>query len=220
LTLANSVLNNQKPLEMKTRKIITAILVFSLPVLISGCKNNQKEAGKNQEQTTQQTGQDLVKKGEYLVTFAGCNDCHSPKEDSPNGPQIVEALRLSGYPSTRTIMEGDPEVLKQGWVLFVPDLTSASGPWGVSFAANLTSDQTGIGEWPEENFIRALKQGKYKGVEGSRTLLPPMPWQNFANANDDDLLAIFAYLKSTKAVSNVVPAAVINQQPDNQVVTK
>lgn len=204
---------------MKTHVIISAILVFSLSLLTSGCKNNQKATG-NEEQVTQQSGQDLVKRGEYLVTFGGCNDCHSPKEDSPQGPQIIEDLRLSGYPSTRQIMQGDPEVLKQGWVLFVPDLTSASGPWGVSFAANLTSDQTGIGEWPEENFIRALKEGKFKGIEGSRTLLPPMPWQNFANVTEDDLRAIFAYLKSTKAVSNVVPAAVINQQPDNQVVTK
>ncbi len=88
------------------------------------------------------------------------------------------------------------------------DLTSAVGPWGVSFAANLTSDPTGIGSWTEENFKRALKEGKYKGMPGGRTLLPPMPWQNFANISDEDVSAIFAYLKSTKPVKNVVPAPI------------
>ncbi|HEX2975588.1 MAG TPA: hypothetical protein VHO68_06595, partial [Bacteroidales bacterium] len=60
----------------------------------------------------------------------------------------------------------------------------------------------------------------YKGIENSRTLLPPMPWQNFGNAKDEDLRAIFAYLKSTPPVSNIVPAAIIADQNNNQVVTK
>ena len=36
--------------------------------------------------------------------------------------------------------------------------------------------------------------------------MPPMPWQGIANLNDQDLKAIFAYLKSTKPVDNIVPA--------------
>jgi hypothetical protein len=36
-------------------------------------------------------------------------------------------------------------------------------------------------------------------------LMPPMPWQNYVNMNDDDLVAIFAYLRSIPAVKNVVP---------------
>lgn len=99
----------------------------------------------------------------------------------------------------------DPELIKKGWILFDADLTAAAGPWGVSFAANLTSDQTGIGNWTEENFRRALKEGKYKGLEGSRMLLPPMPWANFTGIGNEDIKAIFQYLKSTKPVSNVVP---------------
>jgi hypothetical protein len=93
-------------------------------------------------------------------------------------------------------------------MLMTADLNAAVGPWGVSFAANLTSDQTGIANWPEENFIRALKEGKFKGIEGGRALLPPMPWQNFARTPDEDLKAIFAYLKSTKPVRNLVPLAI------------
>ena len=82
------------------------------------------------------------------------------------------------------------------------------GPWGTSFAANITSDETGIGNWTEEQFERALRHGLYKGMEGSRPLLPPMPWQNLANLKPEDMRDMFAYLKSTKPVENVVPAPI------------
>lgn len=51
----------------------------------------------------------------------------------------------------------------------------------------------------------ALRKGKYKGLENARDLLPPMPWFNFSHLTDEDLKAMFAYLKSTKPVNNVVP---------------
>jgi hypothetical protein len=40
-----------------------------------------------------------------------------------------------------------------------------------------------------------------------------MPWQEFRNATDVDLKAIFAYLKSIKPIKNVVPTAKINMPP-------
>ncbi len=104
--------------------------------------------------------------------------------------------------------EIDKNVLQKGWLLFTADLTAGAGSWGVSFAANLTPDQTGIGNWPEENFIKAVKEGKFKGIEGARSLLPPMPWQNFEKVPVDDIKAIYAYLMSIKPVVNVVPNAV------------
>lgn len=90
--------------------------------------------------------------------------------------------------------------------MFAPDLTSAVGPWGMSFAANITPDETGIGNWTEQNFLTALRHGKSKGLENNRDLLPPMPWFVYKNFTDDDLKSIFAYLKSLPAVHNVVPA--------------
>jgi cytochrome c553 len=194
----------------KTTKSLTVFLIL-LTIAVSGCLNKQQQATKAiPAQTSQQqpSGEQLVKNGEYLVTISGCHDCHSPKEMGPNGPSIIAATMLSGYPADRPVMKYNLPMLKEGFSLFNPDLTSAAGPWGISFAANLTSDQTGIGNWTEENFKRALKEGKYKGLPGSRTLLPPMPWQNFANIKDEDVSAIFAFLKSTKPVSNVVPQPV------------
>lgn len=191
------------------------ILIIS-GFIFSGCNNNQRSNDQGTKNTSELTPEQLVQKGEYLISLGGCHDCHSPKQNGPQGPEVIKATMLSGYPSNREIMQGDPAVLKLGWVLFVPDFTSASGPWGVSFAANLTSDQTGIGNWTEENFFRALKEGKFKGLENSRQILPPMPWQNFANAKDEDLRAIFAYLKTVPPVSNIVPAPISNEQPPAQ----
>lgn len=150
--------------------------------------------------------EEMVKRGAYLVNTIGCDDCHSPKQMGPNGPEIIPELRLSGYPSDRPLTIADTNVLKKGWMLFSADLTTAVGPWGQSFAANLTSDATGTGSWKEEQFIKAIREGKYKGLDNTRPLLMPMPWFVYKNLTDDDLKSIFAFLQTTKPVKNVVPA--------------
>jgi hypothetical protein len=182
-------------------RISVPILIFAF-IIAPGCKNTPKQ---EKSAPPELTGDQLVKRGEYLVEVMGCNDCHSPKQNGPQGPVVIPELLLSGYPADRPYQKPDPGLIKQGWVLLNEDFTSGAGPWGVSFAANLTSDQTGIGNWAEDNFKRALKEGRFKGLEGTRMLLPPMPWINFKNITDDDVSAIFAYLKSTNPVKNVVP---------------
>lgn len=197
---------------MKTTKLlIVASLACFLILLFSACRPKQKPENQDtkvKKDTTMSQDQ-LIKRGNYLVTaLGGCGDCHSPKNLSPQGAEPIQALLLSGYRANSKLLPVEKAALKQGWLLFTPDLNAFVGPWGISFSANITSDATGIGNWPEENFIRAIRQGKYKGIEGGRTLLPPMPWQNIANATDEDLKAMFAYLKSTPPVSNVVPMAI------------
>jgi mono/diheme cytochrome c family protein len=194
---------------MKNSIMISGLFFLSLSVILTGCKNNTKQAV---PEIVKPTGEQLIQRGEYLVTTMGCNDCHSPKKMGPHGPMIIDSLILSGYPADRPLPKVDVKTIKNGWVLLNEDLTAAAGPWGVSFAANLTSDQSGIGNWTEENFKRALKEGKFKGLERSRTLLPPMPWANFVNISDEDISAIFAYLKSTKPVRNAVPMAIPPQE--------
>ena len=150
---------------------------------------------------------DQIAKGENLVTVLGCNDCHSPKVMTAMGP-VPDTLRLlSGHPAEEQLAPFDKEILKS-YVLFNMNNTAATGPWGTSFAANLTPDQTGIGSWTEDQFVRAMKEGKWKGLENSRNLLPPMPWQGYGQMPDQDLKAIFAYLKSIKPVNNLVPMAI------------
>jgi hypothetical protein len=157
------------------------------------------------------TQEELVKRGAYLVNTSACHDCHSPKVMTPRGPEPDPARLLSGHPSEIQLAPINKEVLK-GWVLFNEHNTAAVGPWGVSFSANISGDETGIGAWSEEQFLKAIKEGKYKGMEGSRSLLPPMPWPVYRNMTDEDLLAIFAYLKTTKPVRNIVPAPIAPDQ--------
>lgn len=187
---------------MRKLFITTGILAVVSATVFLSCQNHSA-AGEKMPVVMDST--EKVKRGEYLVSIIGCDDCHSPKRMGPMGPEIIPELRLSGYPSSRPIQKADSQVVKQGWALFGPDLTSAVGPWGMSFSGNLTSDETGIGNWTEENFVRAIRKGKYKGLENSRPLLPPMPWFNYKNMSDEDLTSIFAYLKTVKPVENVVP---------------
>lgn len=187
---------------MRILFITACILAFGSATILVSCKNDSVVSEKK---PVAMDSTEKVKRGEYLVSIIGCDDCHSPKRMGPMGPEIIPELRLSGYPSSRPIQKADSKVVKQGWALLGSDLTSAVGPWGMSFSGNLTSDETGIGNWTEENFLRAIRQGKYKGLENSRPLLPPMPWFVYKNMSDEDLKSIFAYLKTVKPVENVVP---------------
>jgi cytochrome c553 len=74
------------------------------------------------------------------------------------------------------------------------------GPWGKVASANLTPDPTGISYYDQALFIRTIRTG----YVGSRPLNQLMPWSIFRNMTDDDLNAIFAYLKTLKPVSHRV----------------
>jgi hypothetical protein len=144
--------------------------------------------------------------GEHLVLIAGCHDCHTPKKMTPHGPALDMDLALSGHPAQMPAPDVNRQEMEAKGLGVTNTLTAWVGPWGISYAANLTSDETGIGNWDESNFFLALREGKYKGLPDGRTLLPPMPWEMHRNMTDLEIKAIFAYLKSTKPINNVVPA--------------
>ena len=186
------------------RKTILSLMTIAvvISVVFAACQ----DSAVSEEKGIAMTKKEMVKRGAYLVNTIGCDDCHSPKRMGPNGTEIIPELRLSGYPASRPITKTNIDVLKKGWMLLSDDLTTAVGSWGQSFAANLTSDPTGTGNWKEEQFIKAIREGKYKGLDNTRPLLLPMPWFVYKNLTDDDLKSIFAYLQTTKPVKNVVPA--------------
>jgi len=146
---------------------------------------------------------EAIARGGYLVKALGCADCHTPMKLGPKGPEPDLSRGLSGHPHE---LELPPAPSAQGpwqWGGAASN-TAFWGPWGVSFAANLSSDRaTGIGAWRDEDFIASMRQGKHVG--GGRPLLPPMPWPAIGQLNDRDLRAMLAYLKSQPAVSNAVP---------------
>lgn len=154
-------------------------------------------------------GKSQVEHGAYLVQLGGCDHCHSPKMMGPKGPVLHPTKILSGYPAETKLPPVPAGVIgPQAWgALTTNDLTAWVGPWGTSFAANLTPDPaSGIGGWTEEMFIKTLRTGKHLGT--GREILPPMPWQAIGQSTDQDLKDMFAYLKSLPPVSNVVPQPV------------
>jgi hypothetical protein len=187
---------------MKHILFILGVLAITTSVLVACNTTEKKETSTDKKMTKEE----LVKRGEYLVAAVGCDDCHTPKKMGPQGPEPDMTLRFSGHPSGMPIGPTDSTIFAKGWVNLAMDLTSAYGPWGTSFSANLSSDSTGIGMWTEEQFFRAIRKGLSKGLEGNRPLMPPMPWMMYKNFNDEDLRSIFEYLKSSKPVKNVVPA--------------
>jgi len=143
--------------------------------------------------------------GEHLVTITGCNDCHTPKKMTSHGPDLDSSLLLSGHPALMPPPDVNRKEMEQKGLAVTSTETVWVGPWGISYAANLTSDVTGIGNWEESSFIRAMREGKYKGIASQRSLLPPMPWPMYKYMTDDELKAVFAFLKSTKPINNLVP---------------
>lgn len=156
--------------------------------------------------------EELVRRGEYLVKTIGCDDCHTPWILGPRGPEPDMSRRLSGHPEGE-VMPAPPASTEGPWIWHgAATNTAFAGPWGVSYAINLTPEtQTGIGVWTEEIFIDTLRNGRHWGV--ARPILPPMPWQNYRNMTDEDLAAMFAYLQQLPPVVNRVPQAVVTPAP-------
>ena len=110
---------------------------------------------------------DPVKRGAFLVTIAGCRDCHTPVD---HGEPI-------------------PDMELSGGQIF-------DGPWGRVVSANLTPDPSGIPYYDETLFLQAIRTG----YVGKRPLNQIMPWRHYGGMTDEDLKAIFAYLKTLKPV--------------------
>jgi mono/diheme cytochrome c family protein len=118
-----------------------------------------------------------AERGKYLVTIAGCNDCHKP-----------------GY------FLGKPDFSR---ALSGSDVGFTIPGFGAFIGRNLTPDEdTGLGNWTDEQIITAFT----KGVRpDGRQLAPIMPWQELAALSPDDAKAIVAYLRTLPPVKHAIP---------------
>ena len=114
--------------------------------------------------------------GGYLAQHAAlCADCHTPRG------------RAFAKPNTSRLFAGNAR----------PPKGFPANP------SNLTPDMaTGIGSWTEEDFVRALRTGV---APGGRTLHPFMPWEQLRRMSDEDLRALFLFLRSRRPIRNEVP---------------
>ena len=193
---------------MVVRSLVALLACVPVAIALSGCTSAEKVAEAPAATTAAPaalTGQAQIDRGHMLVLGGGCHDCHTPKKFTAAGPEADMDRMLSGHPQDDKItapIKNDP---KSPWQVHTnAHLTAWTGAWGVSFAANLTPDMnTGLGIWTEQMFVDAIKKGKHMGT--SRQILPPMPWNWYGQLPDEDLKAIFAYLKSIKPIANHVP---------------
>jgi len=186
---------------MQCGRVAFGLAVSMTCIFGAGCALAQSPGGSSAQ----------LKRGEYLVNYGGCHDCHSPKIMTPGGPAPDKTRLLSGHPADAQLPPLPAGVVGPApnqWASITnSEFTAWAGPWGTSFAANITPDKaTGIGGWTADQFIKTMRTGKHLGV--GRPLLPPMPWFDIAVLNDADLKAIFAYLKSMKPIQNPVPAPI------------
>ncbi|MFD1143697.1 c-type cytochrome [Larkinella insperata] len=125
---------------------------------------------------------DSVAYGKYVLTFASCGECHTPVDD-----------------------KGQP----------LPGMSLAGGrtfamPPGTVRSANLTPDrETGIGNWTKEAFISRFKAAakddfNHPGTIQHADFATIMPWQMYSGMNEQDLGAIYSYLKSITPIKNAV----------------
>ena len=183
------------------RKIIFAGIVtaiFSVVLLFQfSCGGEEKAKTLSPEE--------MVARGKYLVNSSGCSDCHTPKIYTDMGPGPDTTKLLAGYYAGEKLPWADLSMIGPGkWVMTEQNFSAWLGPWGISYAANLTPDNaTGIGAMSEEMFIKTLREGKWMGV--GRPLMPPMPWQGIGTLTDQDLKCMYAYLQSIKPIHNPVP---------------
>ena len=146
---------------------------------------------------------DMVQRGKYLVdTVGACGHCHTPRA----GAEYNMDMYLAGHPANTPYPRYNFSMMQQGiFVLTSPQMSAFSGPFGTSFASNLTPDkETGLGEWTEKMFINAMRTGYHQGNTSNRKIFPPMPTKHYAQMNDEDLKAIWAYLRTIKPVKNEV----------------
>lgn len=184
----------------------TFIVLATILTLGAACKDQPTEKVVEMAEVEIFSGDkaDLMQRGEYMVNVLGCTDCHTPKKMSEAGPVPDMDKYLMGFDSSGGLPPVPESVPIGPWVLFKGDLTAAVGPWGTSFSGNLTPHETGIGTWSLEQFTKAIREAKYKGLDNSRPMMPPMP-RHYAYLTDADIEAIFVYLQSIEPIENVVP---------------
>jgi hypothetical protein len=191
---------------MNRRKVL-AVSLLSVGFVLILMSSRQSNTAAAQSSTTQ-PATDAVSRGRYLVAITACNDCHTPFTMTLQGPAPDMTRMLSGHPSQLKLTAA-PRV-NMPWIMVAAATNTAfAGPWGISFAANLTPHKiNGLGAvWDEARFIKAMRSGKHFGE--ARPILPPMPWQGYSQMTDEDLKAIWAYLQTIPPVDNLVPDAVM-----------
>ena len=170
--------------------IISLIFILLAVATSAGASNNYQT--------------DVLEHGKYIANIAGCIDCHTPFEEEFQDPakMTLDQLKVLSF-NLGAALDQENRLLGGGRPF---DL----GPAGILFTRNLTPDEaSGLGSWSDEQIKLAVKTGINN--EG-KLLFPVMPYQVYNTMADADLEALVAYLRSLKAVSNMIPKSTISTE--------
>lgn len=125
---------------------------------------------------------DKVNYGKYLVNMGACMECHSPKEKG----QPIKGKEFSG--GEKFFIEGSNYTVT---------------------SANITPDiKTGIGSWSKETFINRFKAYNNKAYDNKSiekgNFNTVMPWLSYKDIEEEDLSAMYEYLKTLPAIENQI----------------
>src|SRR4030095_12976325 len=144
---------------------------------------------------------DVLEHGEYMTTIAGCIDCHTPFQEEYQDPSKLTLEQLQVFAFNLGATQDRQNRLLGGGRPF------NLGPAGVLLTRNITPDEeTGIGSWSDEQVKLAVKTGI--SADG-KLLFPVMPYHVYNTMADADLDSLIAYLRSIKAVTNMIPKSAI-----------
>jgi mono/diheme cytochrome c family protein len=173
---------------MRKRTAVLAILLAAISASYFIACNNEKGKSTSEEAETkakEDSVKNVLARGEYLVKHvAACLDCHSKRDFTKYaGPIVPGTEGMGGEKFDNKLLAAIP---------------------GTVYARNITPDpETGIGNWTDEEILRAITQGINKNGD---TLFPLMPYPNFNRMAKEDLLSIIAYIRTLKPIKNSVPA--------------
>ncbi len=173
---------------MKKSLLMASLLVFGFFLVIASVMVTPVQAS-----ASAQAG--LIERGKYIVSIAGCNDCHTNY-----GPEYLDPSKLT-FEQIKTLSFDGKDALDKNKYMAGGRLFDL-GPGGKVYTSNLTPDiETGIGSWTDEQIKVAIRSGQ---KPDGRILVPVMPYRNFNTMADSDLDAVVAYLRSIPAVKNKV----------------
>ena len=171
---------------MKSRRLLLVLGALTLVGPACPLSSSREKIPADWEQAS------YIERGNYLVNYLGhCAGCHTPL--GPDGQSDI-SLYLSGVPAKYA-----------GTKVGRSQVAGFPGPRGARFyAKNLTPDaETGLGRWSEEQFVKTFKHGVRP--DGSKYAISPMEWNIYANMKEEDVRAMYRYLRTVKAIPNKAP---------------
>ncbi|MEK7433107.1 MAG: c-type cytochrome, partial [Cyanobacteriota bacterium] len=127
---------------------------------------------------------DSINYGKYLVNAASCFTCHTQM----NKGEPIKDMDFAG---------GEKFKIKN---------------YGTIFSSNISSDkETGIGNWTKESFIKRFKDYSPKNIKNNE-FQTVMPWYNYTEMPEDEIGAIYDYLKTTKPIKNLIENRFISEK--------